>query len=83
MELMSRRSRNLAFSAQAGSTGQRNQLAQSFTRLAPVKALPGPTVELAFGLSQVGAAVGAEVGTLGKELTQEAIGVFIGRSLPR
>ena len=65
------------------STGHRNTLAKSLCRRLEVQRFSGSFVELARDLVEIGLGVRSEIDTARQILSQQAIGVFIGASLPR
>src|SRR6476619_1582194 len=58
------------------STGRRNTLVKSLCWRLEVQRFPGPLVELACHLVQLGLGVRREIKALGEVLAQQAIGVF-------
>ena len=58
------------------STGRRNTLGKSLCWRLEVQRFPGPLVELACDLVQLGLGVRREIKALGEVLAQQAIGVF-------
>jgi len=59
------------------STGRRNTLAKSLCWRLEVQRFPGPLVELARHLVQLGLGVRREIKALWEVLAQQAIGVFV------
>jgi hypothetical protein len=66
----------------ADSSDGRDKLAKSLRWSIPLKGLARALVEQGGDLIEVGLGVDREVGPLGEELSDEAIPVFVGASLP-
>ena len=69
-------------SSDAGSTGRRNTGVKSLCWGFELQRLPWPFVELTRHFVQIGLRVHRQVGSLGKVLSQQTVGVLIGSSLP-
>jgi hypothetical protein len=67
----------------AGSTGRCNTGVKSLCRGFELQGLPRPFIELTRHLIQISLRVHRQVGSLGKVLSQQTVGVLIGTALPR
>src|ERR1017187_7910772 len=67
----------------AGSTGRCNTGVKSLCRGFELQGLTWPFVELTGHFVQMGLRVHRQVGSLGKILSQQTVGVLIGSALPR